>query len=360
MNTSSRYGVFLDEKLQFIRYYYPIVQTEFLKTVPMTHDSLSINAPDTIGRPERDPIGEILHLLKLTGTFYCQSYLSAPWGIDVPALGDVLTFAIVTEGSCWLKAGDSDPLLLGEGSLALLSKGAAHEFLSAPTAYAVPLDSLPVEPVSDIYETLTFGGGGAETGMMYGVVRVDNAAGAMLLDLLPGVVTVDDWGADWGPWLKGTIDIIAREARAPRPGGEAIVTGLADVVVIEAIRRWIGTASAGETGWLKAVRDKQIGQAIAAVHGAPAQDWSVGTLASTVGMSRSAFAARFTELMGTPAMQYVTRWRMLLARERLQHSRQPIAIIAHELGYQSEPSFCRAYKRVFREPPGAVRKLAPG
>lgn len=313
----------------------------------------------SIARPPSDPLGEILHLLKLTGTFYCQSHLTAPWGIDVPALGEVLSFALITKGQCWLKVEHAAPLFLEEGSLVLLSKGKPHTFVSDPAARAVPLGNLPVSPVSEIYETLDYGGGGTATRMMYGMVRMDNAAGALLMELLPAVLQSQQWNEAWGKWQQSTIDIIAEEARTRRTGGEAVVTRLSDIIVIEGIRRWLDTAEAPEPGWLMAARDTQIGQSILAIHRTPAENWTVETLARAAGMSRSGFSARFTELFGVPAMQYVTRWRMMLAREELQQTSLPINAIARGLGYQSEPSFCRAYKRIFKEPPGATRKHAP-
>ncbi len=315
-----------------------------------------MNAPNSPQPP--DPLGEILHLLRLTGTFYCQPNLTAPWGIAVPPLGDVLSFAVVMSGRCWLTMGGSDPVLVEQGSLVLLTDGTAHEFRSAPDEGAVPLDDLPVRKVTEIYETLEYGGGGALVSMMYGVVRFDHAAGNMLKDLLPPLLKVDTWNEDAGSWLHSTLRFIAREARDMRPGGETVITRLADVVVIEAIRRWIDTAPETDRGWLRGVRDPRVGRAIKAIHQTPEQDWTLDSLAATASMSRSAFAARFTDLVGFPAMQYVTQWRMHLARTRLLHSSEPIAGIAHDLGYQSEPAFCRAFKRVFGQPPGKIRRAA--
>lgn len=111
-------------------------------------------------------------------------------------------------------------------------------------------------------------------------------------------------------------------------------------------------------GWLKAARDPQIGRAIVAIHRDPAAGWSVEALAQVAGMSRSAFAARFTSLVGTPAMQYLTEWRMNLARRILRETALPIATIAADLGYQSEPAFNRAFKRVFDTTPGQARRAS--
>ena len=135
------------------------------------------------------------------------------------------------------------------------------------------------------------------------------------------------------------------------------MTRLADILVIQTIRAWIEKDPAAQTGWLGALRDPQIGRALALLHRDPARAWTVASLASEAAMSRSAFAARFTELLREPAMQYVTRWRMHLALERLKESDAPLADLAERLGYQSEAAFSRAFKRVVGISPGAARVI---
>jgi AraC-like DNA-binding protein len=191
---------------------------------------------------------------------------------------------------------------------------------------------------------------------MYGLVRIDHAASGMLMRLLPDVLKIDPWEEDAGSWLQATLQFIANEARELRPGGETVITRLADVVVIEAIRRWLNSAPDANRGWLKAARDQQIGRTVIAIHRSPAAAWTVETLAEVAGMSRSAFAARFTELVGVPAIQYLATWRMHLAHQRLVATDQPISQIAADIGYLSEPAFNKAFKRVFDAPPGQIRK----
>lgn len=326
------------------------------QNAPMTRPTPHVPDPDALARPQGDPLGEILHLLKLTGTFYCQSRLSAPWGVAIPGFEGALCFVVVTHGRGWLEVGDAPPFEIGQGDLVLVTNGAPLGLRSAPDAPLRTLDDLPIRKLSALYETLDCGGGGAETGVMYGLARIDHAAGGMLMALLPDILRIDPWEEDAGSWLQGTLQFIAREARAPRPGGETVVTRLADVVVVEAIRRWLNTAPEADRGWLKAARDPQIGRVLVAIHRAPAQDWSVERLAEVAGMSRSAFSARFTALVGAPAMQYLATWRMRLAWRALVETAKPVAVIAAELGYLSEPAFNRAFKRVFDVPPGEARR----
>ncbi|MBU2941767.1 AraC family transcriptional regulator [Shimia thalassica] len=314
--------------------------------------------PSLIAQPIGDPLGEILHLLKLTGTFYCQSRLTAPWGIAIPGFPEVMSFAVVIGGQAWLKVGEDAPFEVRKGDLVLMTNGAPISLYSDPNAKLKALEDLPIRKVTELYETVEFGGGGEACSMMYGLARLDHASSPMLMALLPDVLKIDPWEEDAGSWLQGTLQFIAREARELRPGGETVITRLADVVVIEAIRRWLIRSPDADRGWLKAARDPQIGRAIVAIHRDPAADWSVDALAQVAGMSRSAFSARFTNLVGTPAMQYLAEWRMNLARRSLRETTTPIATIAADLGYQSEPAFNRAFKRVFGIPPGQARKAS--
>ncbi|MBY6114273.1 AraC family transcriptional regulator [Mameliella alba] len=312
--------------------------------------------PSLLAQPIGDPLGEVLHLLKLTGTFYCQSRMTAPWGIAIPGFPEVMSFVVVIDGRAWLKVGDDAPFEVRKGDLVLMTHGAPVALCSDPKARLMTLEELPIRKVTELYETVEFGGGGEPSSIMYGLARLDHASSPMLMALLPDVLRIDPWDEEAGSWLQGTLRFIAREAGALRPGGETVITRLADVVVIEAIRRWLTRSPDANRGWLKAARDPQIGRAIVAIHRDPAADWTVERLALVAGQSRSAFAARFTSLVGTPAMQYLAEWRMNLARQRLRETALPIGTIAADLGYQSEPAFNRAFKRVFGTTPGQVRR----
>lgn len=263
---------------------------------------------------------------------------------------------MVTDGRCWLEVDDEEPLLVEKSDLVLLTCSSQHRLRSALDGLTESLAALPVCKVTEAYETLQYGGGGDITRAMYGIVRFDHAAGQGLMDLLPNVLKIDTWSEHSSAWLQSTLQLISRQAGELRPGGETVITRLADVVVIEAIRNWINTAPEEGKGRLKGVRDNQIGRAIMAMHRSPAHDWTVETLARTAGMSRSAFSARFTSLVGQSAMQYLTTWRMQLARTKLLETSQPLSTIAVNLGYQSEPAFSRAFKHIFHVSPGRIRQ----
>ena len=309
--------------------------------------------------PSTDPLGETLHLLRLTGMLYCRAELTAPWGIDLPPLEGCMMFHVVTAGRCWLEVEGAEPRLLQQGSLALVPHGTGHRLRSGSTADAEPLFDIPVEQVSERYEIMRHGGGGDFTHSICVVVRFDHVAAEHLIALLPTVLQIDTWDDDEGGWLHSTLRFISREAKELRPGGETVITRLADILVIQMIRSWIDSAPEPERGWLAALRDEQVGRALTSIHREPERQWTVTSLANEAYMSRSAFSARFTHLVGESAMRYLTRWRMQLARTHLRETSDPISVLAGRLGYQSEAAFCRAFKRVFGVPPGSVRRAAP-
>ena len=157
-------------------------------------------------------------------------------------------FHVVTAGRCWLEVEGDEPRLLQQGSLALVPHGTGHCIRSSPTAEAEPLFEIPVEQVSDRYEIMRYGGDGELTQLTCGVVRFDHVAGQKLIKLLPRVLQIDTWDNDESNWLQSTLRFIAREARELRPGGETVITHLADILIIQAIRSWIDSAARSRSG----------------------------------------------------------------------------------------------------------------
>ena len=215
---------------------------------------------------------------------------------------------------------------------------------------------LELEHPSDRYEILRHGGGGVPTTLICGAVRFDHPVARSLVGILPPMVYIQASDEPRASWMQAVFKLMAAEARAFQPGGEAVITRLADVLVIQAIRAWIETAPAARTGWLGALQDPQVGRALALIHREPARAWTVASLARELAMSRSAFAARFTQLVDEPAMQYLTHWRMQLAHHALATEGATVGELAGRLGYQSEAAFARAFKRVMGVAPGAVKR----
>jgi AraC-like DNA-binding protein len=304
-----------------------------------------------------EPLGEALHVLRMRRSFYSRCEFTAPWGLQLPAIPDSLMFHVVTAGRCWLEVADGEPRLLQLGDLGLVPHGEGHRLVSEPGVPSAELMRLPREEVSDHYEVIRMGGGGTVTDLVCGTVRFDHPAGQQLVSLLPRVISVEAWSSPEMEWIASTLRFMAAEAREPRLGGEAVITRLADILVIQAIRSWIEQDPAAQTGWLGALRDPQIGRAIALIHRDPARSWTVAALADAVAMSRSAFAARFAALVGETPMHYVTRWRMQAAVTWLREGDATLGELALRLGYHSEAAFSRAFKRFMGQSPGAVRRM---
>jgi AraC-like DNA-binding protein len=305
-----------------------------------------------------ESLGEALHVLRMRRSFYSRCEFTAPWGLELPAIPGSLMFHVVTAGRCWLEVADGEPRLLQPGDLGLVPHGEGHRLVSEPGVPGAKLMELPREEVSDRYEVIHMGQGGAPTGLVCGTVRFDHPAAQQLVSLLPRVISVEAWNSPETEWIASTLRLMAAESREPRLGGETVITRLADILVIQAIRSWIEQDPAAQSGWLGALRDPQIGRAISLIHRDPARPWTVASLADEVAMSRSAFAARFTELVGEPPMHYVTRWRMHSAVSWLQEDDATLGELALRLGYQSEAAFSRAFKRFIGEAPGAVRRMS--
>ena len=306
--------------------------------------------------PIPDPLGEALHALRMDSSLYTRSEFTAPWGLELPVLPGHVMLHVVISGRCWLEVAEDEPRQLQPGDLALVPHGEGHRLLSELGATAGKLFDLPRETVSERYEVLRHGGGGAPTHMICGAVRFDHPTAHHLVKLLPRMIVVDAWGASQMDWIQSTLRFMTDEARELRPGGEAVITRLADVLVIQAIRSWIARDPAAQTGWLGALRDPQIGRALALVHRQPERAWSLASLAVEAAMSRSAFAARFTDLVGEPPGRYIAGFKMQLAHDALREQGARIGDLASRLGYRSEAAFSRAFKRFVGVSPGAVRR----
>jgi AraC-like DNA-binding protein len=274
--------------------------------------------------PVADPLGEALHVLRMDGVFYCRSELGEPWGMTLPATPGCLWFHVVTSGGGRLTvAGEPEDQVLRPGELVVVPHGGGHALRSAPGVLAPDIRSIPHPMIGGRYGLLRHGGDGPVTRMVCGALRFGHPAARDLVDRLPELFRVEP--SPLGDRVQDTLRLLAAEVEDGGPGSDAVVTRLADVLVLQA---------------------------------EPERDWTVASLATTAAMSRSAFAARFTELVGEPAMAYVTRWRMQAAVEVLSGGDATVAQTAHRFGYRSEAAFTRAFARVVGESAGQVRRRA--
>lgn len=308
----------------------------------------------------KDPLGEALHFLRMTGAFYARSELSEPWGFAMPEMEDCLWFHVVTSGRCRLEVSGAPPRYLVPGEFALVPHGLGHTLSSdEESGRTVPIVyDLPHDYVSDRYAIIRHGGGGSATTLVCGAVRLDHPSAVQLIRSLPPLIVVESAPAPHLSWMHSTLGLVADEAKYLRPGGEAVITRLSDILVIQALRSWIETDPAAKLGWLGALQDPAVGPALALIHRNPDTPWTVALLAAEVAMSRSAFSARFTAMVGESPMRYLARWRMRSAHDTLRSGDMTVAELAKRSGYRSEAAFARAFKRVLGVSPGSVRTRA--
>lgn len=304
-----------------------------------------------------DPLREALHRLRMRGAFYSRTEASEPWALEMPAVADTVSFHVITEGRCLLEVPGSESVELRTGDLALVPHGRGH--VLASDAEAGPpgrVDLLPQHYISEHYSVLTYGGGGAVTHLICGIVAFDEPAARDLVQMLPAVLHLGATTNHGAASVHDAVRLMSAELTDMRPGGEVITTRLADIIVVQAIRAWLEQEAGALEGWLGALQDEHIGRALAAMHRDPGRHWDLQGLAREAHMSRSTFAARFTELVGQPAMTHLTRLRMNLAHARLREEGTAVHRVASDLGYGSEAAFTRAFTRVIGQTPGSVRR----
>jgi len=304
-----------------------------------------------------DALTTALYQVRMRGAFYSWTEASEEGSVEMPQFADTLSFHIVARGTAYLEVDGIDPVPLDAGWLALVPRGIGHRVSTSPAAPVIGrADLLPQTMLGDAFSVLRIGPEVADPplAMLCGVVAFDSPAVHDMMAVLPPIVTVD---SARHPVMAALLPLLAGELRAPRPGGDAVATRLADVLVVETVRAWLADEQSESSGWLAALRDPQLGAALAAVHREPGHPWTLELLARRAAMSRSAFAARFADVVGTPPMAYVTASRMRAARGRLQ-SGETVASVAAALGYGSEAAFSRAFSRTTGETPGRVRRAA--
>jgi AraC-like DNA-binding protein len=312
--------------------------------------------------PNADALSEVLQDLRLSEGSYGRCELSRPWGIDFPS-ESAARFHFVVEGRCWLHTSSSGWIPLEIGDVALLPHGISHALSDVAKAPNKTIDELPLEPIGDRVYRLREGGGGAKTLLTCCTVKFENPAVHPLIELMPPLLLVRAAGTT-DPVLPLLLDAMADEVRGERMGSATVMTRLADVVITRVVRSWVEGRPKDTTGWLAAIRDPSIGRALAHIHRRPGDPWSVESLADAARTSRSIFSERFAAVVGMPPARYLARWRMHLATSWLQQNGRTVGEVATQLGYRSEASFSRAFKRFVGFPPSAlrpaVRRRQPG
>lgn len=301
-----------------------------------------------------DPLSDVLSLLKPRSYVYGGFDMGGDWSVQFPRHEGIKCYAVVS-GTCWLMVEGLDaPVRLKGGDCFLLATGRPFRLTSDPALPPVDAYAFLAQPREGDVRSIN-GGGDVFIAGSHFLLSGDQAR--VLLGGLPPVVHIRE-EADRAT-LRWSMRRLGQELRERQPGGVLVAQHLAHMMLVQALRLHLAEGAKGGVGWLFALADKQMSVAIGALHQDPARRWTLQALAERVGMSRSAFAKRFKETVGTSPMEYLARWRMLLAGDRLAHSGDPVSVIALSLGYESESAFSTAFKRVMGVSPRRYGRTSP-
>jgi AraC-like DNA-binding protein len=263
------------------------------------------------------------------------------WSLLFPEHDGIKCYAIVS-GQCWLAVeGVAEAVHLKAGDCFLLPLGRPFRLASDLALPPVDFRSVYKRPLNGGISVWNGGGDVSGVGGYFGLER--NYA-SILLGMLPPIVHIKKESDKLA--LRWSIERMMAELREPQPGSFLVIQHLAQMMLVQALRAHLAEGLSGSVGWLFALSDPQMSVAIHAMHDDPAHPWTLQELAEKVGMSRSSFAAKFKETVGSTPIDYLIRWRMLLAGDRLKNSGDPVSAISHSLGYESESAFSTAFKRV--------------
>jgi len=307
-----------------------------------------------------DALSQILDHLKLTGSIYFHTDFHRPWGIRVPPHKNVVRFHMAMRGQCYFRIQDVDELIaVSTKDLIVIPHGLSHEIIDTQDGVA--------HEIPDVIKTTGF----TETGalragdgrdlrpcqLICGHFEFYDGAEHPILNALPKYLLLDDQQTEMYPWLSSAMRIMSTEILADQAGSDAIVHRLAEIIFIHAIRYFVGE-NGEAAGILSAVLDPRLGRSLTLVHKDPAYPWTVENMASNAGMSRTVFAEKFRDLVGMTPLEYVIDWRMRMAHRYISDSDLSIPQVAVLVGYSSEASFGRAFKREFGKTPGQIRRTA--
>ncbi|MBT3558812.1 MAG: AraC family transcriptional regulator [Rhodospirillales bacterium] len=297
----------------------------------------------------QDALSDILRLIRLKGCVYFQSDFSSPWGMEM-GNSPFAQYHVVIRGQCWLVL-DGERHLLSSGDVVLIPDGDAHTLQDDPETETIP----GLEVLSSIQSgTQPFQEGEETVRLLCGHFEFDRTMNHPFVRDLPRLIHIKGMGNKQPNWIEGIAPVLVGKSGGEQLGTETIVERLAEVLLIQVIREYLLEQSE-EHGFLAALGDKRINNALKVIHVRANHDLTLSDIAKEVGMSRSGLAARFKELVGDTPMNYLTTWRMLRAKDILKSATMPMMEVAESVGYASEAAFSRAFKREHKITPSAYR-----
>jgi AraC-like DNA-binding protein len=326
-----------------------------------------------------DTLSDVLRSVRLRGAVFYYVSGGRDWAAEAPPSKDiapavmagvdhVMEYHVVAHGDCWCAVVGEKPVRLAAGDIVVFPQGDAHVLSSAPGMRADPnvswyyetkIEQLPFRvayhgmtaPSAELPEGVS-----SQTTLLCGFFGCDLKPFNPLVATLPRMLHLRE--PDGGGWTGQFLRHAVTESQSRRPGGEALLERMSEMMFVDAVRRYVDTLPEESTGWLAGLRDRYVGRALALLHATPAEAWTIDELGRQVGLSRSALHERFVQLIGQPPMQYLTQWRMQVAAGLLRSGNANVASIALEVGYDSEAAFARAFKRATGLPPATWRRQA--
>lgn len=336
-----------------------------------------------------DVLSEVLRIVRLSGAMHFSADFTAPWAFSSspPALftarlklpgGSVTPFHVIVDGHCWVTVDDLPPMRIGSGDVIVFPRCDQHVMASGLDVAPVPIADVYRHPSDDQITHMAYGGGGTPARFVCGYLHFDHRF-SPLLDSLPPVLcirsrddaivleTLDRSGTSEHvidqphevDWWKASLRYLVGETLHPGAGNHAVLGRMAESLFIEVVRWRLRYTDQGSSGWLAGLHDPQVGRVLRLLHTRPEYPWTVEELAREAAMSRAALAQRFVALVGQSPIEYLTEWRMHVARHLLEESQLGLGEIAERVGYASEAAFSRAFRRTTGLPPGTWRRSEP-
>lgn len=314
-----------------------------------------------------DAFSEILKAVKLQGALFFNGEFSAPWSIRASgkvakhfsaAEDRLIIYHLLTEGRASVLFEDGQRTDLCSGDLVMFPGGDPHILCHGDAGQSIESSVFLDHILTHGMKLLRLGAGGEITRFVCGFMACDARMSQVFLNGLPRFIKVRITESASGAWLHDSIRFSVQHSEAHSPGCDAVLAKLSEVLFIETLRTYIAELPAEQTGWLAAARDAEISKVLTLMHQAPARPWKLSALAQAAGVSRSVLAERFHHLLGEPPMTYLMRWRLQLGADMMKSTSYSVAQVAAEVGYESEASFNRAFKREFGQPPARFRSTS--
>jgi AraC-like DNA-binding protein len=327
-----------------------------------------------------DTLSDLLRAVRLRGAIFFYVHGNDPWVAEtpnareiipaiLPGVDHMMEFHVVARGSCWAAIAGEPGARLEEGDIVMFPQGDHHVMSSGPGLRARSADpgvffspKPPQLPFAlDVNEqgvatARLDGGGRAQTTLVCGFVGCDTRPFNPLIAAMPRVLLLRGLARDERSWIGSFVRALVDESNSKRPGGEAVLQRMSEMLFVEALRRYVDELPADQTGWLAGVHDAGVGRALALIHQRPAEPWTLERLAEAAALSRSTLHERFAHFIGQPPMHYLTWWRMQLAAGRLRDSDDKVLDVALDVGYENEAAFSRAFRRAVGDSPAAWRR----